>query len=133
MRACYLVRGRMRVKFVCEESDGEVLSLLKKAMRAGVSPSAMHEAVEENNTLEGCFVSMGIERFEFRVAMGDPIVDLSSKRKVFISEKDPEWRIWNAHLRGTRSIDPPMNKDFGWFFPSRLPPTDPQPRKPSRG
>jgi hypothetical protein len=70
MRHCYLVRGRMHLKFFCEEGDSEVLSLLKKVKRAGVSPSAMHDAVDESNTLEDCFVSMGIERFEFRTAMG---------------------------------------------------------------
>jgi hypothetical protein len=134
MRDCYLVRGRMRQKFYCEEDDSEVLSLLRRAMRAGVSASAMHQAVDDNNTLEGCLISMGIDRVEFRVAMGHPIVDLTSNDQVFISEKDPEWRIWGAYWYRTKGVGPPMNKDFGWFFPSWLPPTDPPskraPRKP---
>ena len=48
MRDCYDVRGRMRQKFYCEEDDSEVLSLLKKSdARAGVSASAMHQAVDD--------------------------------------------------------------------------------------
>jgi hypothetical protein len=64
MRQCY-----------ADHDDGDVLSLLRRALRAGVSSSAMHEAVDENNTLEDCFVSLGIDRVEFRIAMGQSIVD----------------------------------------------------------
>ena len=124
MENCYLVRGRIRKKFFCEDDDSEVLSLLKNAMRAGVSASAMHRAVDENNTLEDCFVSMGMDKFEFRAAMGRPIVDLPLRGQVFISERDPEWRLWDAYWSKTKGMSPPMNKNFGWFFPSRLPPAD---------
>lgn len=130
MRGCYLVRGHMRRKFYCEEKDSEVLSLLRRAMRAGVSESSMRQAVDDSYTLEDCFVAMGIERFEFRVAMGQPIDDVPPKGQVFIKEEDPEWPIWVAHCRKTQGIGPPMNKDFGWFFPSRLP-TDSQARSAS--
>jgi hypothetical protein len=47
MRDCYFARGRMRQKFYYEEDDNEVLSLLRRAMRAGVSPSEMHQAIDE--------------------------------------------------------------------------------------
>jgi hypothetical protein len=131
MRNCYLVRGRMRQKFFCEEHDSEVLSFLRRAMRAGVSASDMHRAVDENNTLEDCFVSMGIDRFEFRIAKRHPIVDLPSRGQVFISEKDPEWRIWEAYWRRTKRVGLPLNRYFGWFFPSRLPPTESKSKKAS--
>src|SRR5438105_658252 len=48
MLDCYLVRGRMRKKFYCEEDDGDILALLRSAMRAGIRTSEMHSAVEEN-------------------------------------------------------------------------------------
>jgi hypothetical protein len=131
MRHCYLVRGRMRQKFYCREDDSEVLSLLRRAMRAGVSASAMHQAVDESNTLEDCFVLMGFERFEFRIAMDRPIIDLPPKHQVFIRMEDPEWPIWDAYWRRTKGIGAPMNKHFGWFFSSRLPPTDPRSRNAS--
>jgi hypothetical protein len=132
MLNCYLVRGRMRLKFFCEEHDGEVLSLLRRAMRAGVSASAMRQTVDENNTLEDCFVSMGIDRFEFRTALGHSIVDLPLNGQVFIRENDPEWPVWGAFWRKTRGVGLPMNNHFGWFFPSRLPPTEPPSKRPPR-
>jgi hypothetical protein len=132
MRDCYLVRGRLRQKFRCKADDSEVLGLLRRAMRSGVSPSAMHQAVDENNTLEECFVSMGIERLEFRKAMDRPIVDFPLNGQVFIRESDLEWPIWSAFWRRTRGVGAPMNKHFGWFFPSRLPPTEPHSKRASR-
>jgi hypothetical protein len=65
-----------------------------------------------------------MDRGEFRVAMGHPVVDLRPRDRVFIKEDDPEWPIWNAYLRKTTGRGAPMNKHFGWFFPSRLPPVD---------
>ncbi|MEY9590598.1 hypothetical protein ABIA06_002889 [Bradyrhizobium yuanmingense] len=124
MRDCYLVRGRMRLKFYCEEHDSEVLTLLRRALHAGVSASAMHDAVDENYTLEDCFTSIGIDRWEFRIAMGHPIVDLRPKDQVFIREEEPAWRAWDAHLRKTTGKGSPINKQGGWYFPSRLPPSD---------
>lgn len=133
MANCYLVRGRMRLKFFyADHDDGDVLALLRRALRAGVSASAMHEAVDENNTLEDCFVSLGIDKVEFRIAMGQSIVDVMPKTRVFVREEDPEWPIWNEYLRKTRGTGSPMNKQFGWYFPSRLPPVDP-PSKARRG
>lgn len=128
MGECYLVRGLMRKKFYCAQNDDDVLELLQRALRAGASPSAMYQAVKENNTLEDCFYSLGIERTEFRIAMGQLVVDLPFRQQVFIREEDPEWLIWNEYLRRTTGKGSPMNKNFGWFFPSPLPPTD-QPTK----
>ena len=132
MRDCYFARGRMRQKFYYEADDNEALSLLRRAMRAGVSPSAMHQAIDESNTLEDCFVALGIDRFVFRIAMGHPIVDLLPKRQVFIREEDPEWPTWNAYLRKTTGKGAPMNKHFGWYFPTRVPPVDAPPKRRSR-
>lgn len=129
MRDCYFVRGRMRQKFYCEEHDGEVLKLLRRALHAGVSSSAMHDAIDESYTLEDCFAAIGIERWEFRVAMGHPIVDLKPRTEVFIRVEDPQWRIWDAHLRKTTGKGSPISsKHGGWFFPSRLPPSDVPPK-----
>jgi hypothetical protein len=129
MRQCYLVRGRMRAKFFyADNDDGDVLSLLRRALRAGISTSEMHQAVDENNTLEDCFVSLSIDRFEFRIAMGQSIVDAVPVTQVFIREEDPEWPIWNDYWRKTKGVGAPMNKQFGWYFPSRLPPADPPPK-----
>ncbi|WP_441277699.1 hypothetical protein AB7783_11720 [Tardiphaga sp. 172_B4_N1_3] len=133
MKDCYLVRGRMRQKFYCEEHNYEVLTLLRRAMRAGVPASAMHHAVDENTTLEDCFLSMGIDRTEFRVAMGHPISDLRLKpSQVFIRIDDPEWHLWDKYLRKTTGKGAPISKDGGWYFPSRIPPTDPLPKKARR-
>jgi hypothetical protein len=85
MKGCYPVRGRMRLKFYCSEGDDEVLKLLRHAMRAGVSESAMHHAVDDNTSLEDCFVAMGVDRTAFRIAMRHPIVDLRPKgQQVFL-------------------------------------------------
>jgi len=132
MRDCYFARSRMRRKFYCEEADNDVLSLLTRVMRAGVSSSAMYDAIDESNTLEDCFVALGIDRFEFRIAMGHPIVDVLPKRQIFIREEDPEWAAWNAHLRKTTGKGAPMNKHFGWYFPTRLPPVDHPPKRRTR-
>jgi hypothetical protein len=132
MKACYLIRGRMRLKFYYEESDNEVLGLLRRAMRAGVSLSAMNDAVDNNTTLEDCFVEMGIDRTEFRIAMGHPIVDLRSKGRVFVREEDPEWRLWDAYLRRWTGKSAPISRQGGWYFPSRVPPTEPPPKKAKR-
>lgn len=78
MRDCYLVRGRMRSEFHCEAEDHEVLELLRRVMRAGVSFTAMNAAVDRNSTLEDRFLDMGIDRVEFRVAMGHPIIDVGA-------------------------------------------------------
>lgn len=129
MKDCYLVRGRMYLKFFYEEHDNEVLKLLRRAMRAGVSASAMHDAVDENEALEDCFAAMGIDRTEFRFAMGHPIVELRPKDLVFVRVEDAEWRIWDAYLRRTTGKGAPINRNGGWYFPSRLPPTDPVPKK----
>lgn len=130
MKACYLVRGRMRLKFYHEEDDNEVLKLLKRAMRAGVSASAMHDGVVQNTTLEDCFASMGIDRTEFRIAMGHPI-DLRLKANlVFVRVEDPEWRLWDAYLRKNTGKGAPIVRG-GWNFPSRLPPSG-SPRKRSK-
>lgn len=127
-KQCYLVRGRMRLKFYCEEHDNEVLALLKRVMRAGVSASAMHDAVDECDTLEDCFLSLGIERYEFRIAMGHAIVDLPTRRQVFVRVEDPEWRLWDAYLRKTTGKGSPINRQGGWYFPSRFPPSDMPPK-----
>jgi len=127
MKACYLVRGRMRLKFYCDGNDDTVLDLLRRAKRVGVSPSAMHEAVEATTTLEDCFAFMGIDRTEFRIAMGHPIVDFRSA-EVFVREEDPKWRIWEAYLRKHAGKGAPISSRGGWYFPSRLPPSDPPPK-----
>lgn len=132
MRDCYFVRGRMRLKFYYEEDTNEVLGLLKRVMRAGVSRSAMHQAVDESNTLEDCFVALGIDRFEFRIAMGHSVVDLAPKSKVLVREQDPEWPAWNSYLLRTTGKGAQMNKNFGWYFPTRMPPSDDPPKGRSR-
>lgn len=132
MGQCYLVRGKMRTKFFCRDSDEDVLRLLRTALRAGVRPSAMHKAVAENNTLEDCFGDLDIGRTEFRIAMGHPIFDAPVKGRVFIRFDEEEWKLWDSHKRKTTGKGLPMNKDFGWFFPTRLPPTDGPPKRRSR-
>jgi hypothetical protein len=129
MKACYLARGQMRLKFFYEEYDNEILKLLRRAMRAGVSASAMFDAVDDNDTLEDCFAAMGIDRTEFRVAMGHPIVESHPKSIVFVRVEDLEWRIWDKYLRRTTGKNAPISRNGGWYFPSRLPPTDPAPKK----
>jgi hypothetical protein len=132
MLDCYLVRGRMRKKFYCDEDDGDVLAFLRTAMRAGTAASEMHRAVEENDTLEDCFAALGVDRTEFRIAMGHPIFESPLRHhQVFIREEDPEWPAWNAYLLKTTGKGAPMNKHFGWYFPSRLPPVaEPIKRRP---
>jgi hypothetical protein len=132
MLDCYLVRGRMRKKFYCDEDDGDVLALLRTAMRAGVHASEMHRAVDDNNTLEDCFTALGVDRTEFRIAMGHPIVDRPARHQVFIREDEPEWRLWDSHLRKTTGKGAPMNKQFGWHFPTRVPSLDEPPKRRSR-
>lgn len=131
MRDCYLIRGHMRKKFFCSESDSTILTLLRTAMRAGVSASKMKRAVVENNSLEDCFVDLGIDRTEFRTAMGHPIIDLPAKGRFFIKEDEPEWRLWDAYLRKTTGKGAPM-VNFGWYFPMRVPPVDEPPKGRSR-
>jgi hypothetical protein len=133
MLHCYLVRGLMRNKFYCDEDDGDTLALLRTAMRAGTSESEMYRAVEENETLEDCFAALGVDRTEFRIAMGHPIFDGPVRQRVFIKEDDPEWPAWNAYLLKTTGKGAPMNKHFGWYFPSRLPPVDEPTKRRSRG
>jgi hypothetical protein len=132
MLDCYLVRGRMRKKFYFNEDDGEVLAFLRTAMRAGVRPSEMHRAVDENETLEDCFAALGVDRTEFRIAMGHPIDNRPQRRMVFIREDEPEWRLWDEHLRKTTGKGSPMNKHFGWHFPARMPPVDEPNKRRSR-
>lgn len=131
MRNCYFVRGRMRKKFYCRDSDDTILTLLTNAMRGGISASDMHRAVDDNDTPEDCFAVLGVNRTEFRIAMGHPIVDLPIKRHVFIREDDPEWPFWDAHLRKTTGRGSPKNKNFGWYFPTRMPPLDEPPKRKS--
>jgi hypothetical protein len=132
MRECYLVRGRIRKKFYCTEDDDDVLALLRRLLRDGVSPTAMHQAVDEAHTIEECFVSLGLDRVEFRMAMGQAIDDVLPMRLILIREEDPEWQLWDAHWRRTRGTSLPTNKQFGWYVPSRLPPADPPTKKAKR-
>jgi hypothetical protein len=88
----------------------------------------MHRAVDENNTLEDCFADLGIDQTEFRIAMGHPIVDVPAAGRVFVRENEPEWHLWDAYLRRTTGKGAPMNKNFGWFFPTRIPPVDDPPK-----
>lgn len=118
MKTCYLIRGRMRLKFYYEESDNEVLGLLRRAMRAGVSLSAMNDAVDNTTTLEDCFVEMGIDRTEFRIAMGHPIVNLRSTRRFFVREEYPEWRLWDAYLRRWTGKGAPISRQVAGIFPA---------------
>jgi hypothetical protein len=131
MRDCYLVRGQMRKKFYSSDSDDEVLALLKDAMRAGVNAFEMYRAVDESDTLEDCFAALGIDRMEFRIAMGHPIVDLPVRHLVFIREDEPEWRLWDSYLRKTTGKGAQMNKRFGWYFPTRVPPVGGAPKRQS--
>ncbi len=124
-KACYLVRGRMRVKFYSSEHDDEVLDLLKRLMRSGLTESAMNEAVDETDTLEDCLAAMGLDRTEFRIALGHPIVEFGVKGGIFVRTEDPEWRIWDGYLRRTTGKGAPISRRGGWYFPSRLPPPDP--------
>jgi hypothetical protein len=113
----------MRKKFYCHDSDDTVLALLRTAMRAGVPASKMTRAVVENNSLEDCFTDLSIDPTEFRLAMGHPIIDLPAKRRFFIREDQPEWRLWDDYLRKTTSKGAPM-VNFGWYFPTKVPPVD---------
>ncbi|WP_439370729.1 hypothetical protein [Bradyrhizobium sp. DASA03120] len=132
MKACYLVRGRMRLKFYSSEDDDEILKLLKRVMRPGVAEHSMNDAVDETDTLEDCFAAMGVDRAEFRIAMGHPIVDFGLNGKVFVRTEDPEWRIWDAYLCRTTGKGAPISRRGGWYFPSRLPPADAVPKKAKR-
>jgi hypothetical protein len=132
MLECYLVRGRMRKKFYCDADDGEILSLLRTSMRAGVRASEMQRAVDETDTLEDCFAMLGVDRTEFRIAMGHPIDDRSLRGQVFVREDEPEWLLWDEHLRKTTGRGAPMNKRFGWHFPTRVPPLDEPPKRRAR-
>jgi hypothetical protein len=120
MRDCYLVRGRIRRKFYVSD-DVELLGILRDAMRSGMSAAAMHGAVTCNETFEGCCADLGVGCIEFKEIFGgaDP---LPVPDKVFIREDEPEWRLWDAYLRRTTGKGAPMNRRFGWLFPSRLPP-----------
>jgi hypothetical protein len=126
MRDCYLVRGRMRNKFYGGD-DGEIIAVLVKAMRDGMSTSTMHKAVDDTDTLEDCCAALGVDRTEFRKIFDAPV-----NRQVFVREDEPEWRLWDAHLRRTTGRGSPMNKHFGWHFPTRVPPTDKAPKQRSR-
>lgn len=102
-------------------------------MRAGVRASEMYEALENNNTIEDFFLAIGIERYEFRIAMGQPVVDIKRKERIFISMDDPKWPAWDAYWRKTKGVGAPINKNFGWFFDSHNPPDDqPKKRKPKK-
>lgn len=129
MKVCYLIRGLMREKFYFQEEENEALLLLRQAMRAGVSVSVMHEALENNDTIEDFFLAIGIERHEFRIAMGQPVVDLKRKEEIFISMEDPEWPAWDAYWRKTKGVGAPLNKNFGWFFDSLNPPDNQQKKR----
>jgi hypothetical protein len=48
----------------------------------------------------------------------------ATRQKVFIRESDPEWPLWQAHLRRTIGRGSPINRQFGWYFPTRLPPDE---------
>lgn len=122
IRECYLVRGRMRKKFFCDDQDEAVLNLLRVLMEAGVMPAEMNRAVDECLTLEDAFAMLGVDRVEFRIAMGHPIMDVPLRDRVFIREEEDEWRLWDRYLRETTGKGAPINRNFGWFFPSRLPP-----------
>lgn len=132
MKACHLARGRMRQKFFCEKNDNEVLKLLVRAMRAGVSASAMNDAIDSSFTLEDCFVAMGVDRVEFRIAMGHPILDSRPKGQIFIPMEHSEWQIWDSYLRRTTGKGAQISKRGGSYFPSRLPPADPALKKGKR-
>jgi hypothetical protein len=132
MRDCYLVRGKMRKKFFSKDSDDTILELLRRVLRAGISGSEMQRVVDENNTLEDCFADLGVDRTEFRIAMGHPIVDLPVRGRVFIREDEQEWKLWDSYRRKTTGKGLPMNKHFGWFFPTRVPPADEPPKRRSR-
>lgn len=129
MKDCYFIRGRMREKFYTKDDEGPIIGFLSEVMRGGMSVSAMHQAVDDNETLEDCFAQLGVDRTVFRVAMGHPIVDRPVRHQVFISEHEPEWRLWDAYLRKTTGRGSPMNKHFGWHFPTRTPPVEQTPRR----
>jgi hypothetical protein len=117
MRDCYLVRGRMRSKFYGADA-GEIIAVLGRLMRDGMSASAMHKAVDDTDTLEDCCAALGVDKSEFQEIFGAPVIN----HQVFVREDEPAWRLWDAHLRKTTGKGPPMNKHFGWYFPTKLPP-----------
>jgi hypothetical protein len=127
MRDCYLVRGRMRKKFYSSDEDNKVIALLINAMRGGMSASTMHKAIDDSDTVEDCCAALGFDKTEFREIFDRPI-----KHLVFISENEPEWRLWDAHLCKTTGRGSPMNKHFGWHFPTKVPPIDEAPKRRAR-
>jgi len=82
---CYLIRGHVRKKFIGGD-DGEMLAALLNAMRNGMSVSAMHKALDENDTLEDCFAALGVER--------SPLLDIFAaakvRKKVLVRFDEPE-------------------------------------------
>lgn len=112
---CYMIRGRMREKFYMEEDENVIATLLY----SGRSARAMHRAVDENDTLEGFYADIGVERSPLPRFLENVVPG-----KVLVRESDPEWPLWVDYYRKTRGQSPPMNKQFGWYFPSRLPPAD---------
>jgi hypothetical protein len=43
---------------------------------------------------------------------------------VWIAADSPEGRAWRAHWLRTKGMAPPMDRRFGWRFPSRWPRRD---------
>ena len=119
MLDCYLLRGRIIAKFLYVDPN-EMITILAAAMRDGMSIGAMSRAVDDNETLEGLCIALGVENFEYQeMFCGPPTIE---QKNVFIREDQPEWRAWQSYLLNTTGTGSPMNKQFGWRFPTQWPP-----------
>jgi hypothetical protein len=119
MLDCYLLRGRIMTKFLYVDPN-DMITILAAAMRGGMSIGAMRRAVDNNETLEGLCTALGVENFEYQeMFCGPPTIE---QKNVFIREDQPEWRAWQSYLLNTTGTGSPMNKQFGWRFPTQWPP-----------
>ena len=117
MGDCYLVRGKIRLKYrMVEEEDPKLLEVLANAMRRGVTAAAMYEAVAQQNTLRDCLFAMGIDPNEYQ--------DLGKQKDglIFLDGNSLEFLLWDAYTRKMTGRGVPLNSLGGWYFPTKLPP-----------
>jgi hypothetical protein len=119
MLECYRLRGRIMTKFSYVDPH-EMITVLAAALRDGMSIGAMKRAFDDNETLEGLCAALGVESYEYQEMFGGR--ETVEQEKFFIRDDQPEWRAWQTYLLNTKGAGSPINKQFGWHFPTQWPP-----------
>ena len=130
MKQCYLMRGRIMKKFAFYRWDFENRALLLKfladtTLEGSVRHNLVWTAIDRSDTLEQLVDELAGLSDQGPIVTPSFSAPFIRDQSVFVREGTPEWDAWQRYRYYTTGKGTPMDRNFGWHFPTRFPPDHP--------